>query len=146
MSDELSVSGAHTSQSCRLTLTAFLCSRVCTAVRIPSLPLRREERLTWKVGAQDLGVRSKAGMSSSPQSKHLHRAHRGVLFLPACLLIIWLSPVIQADIITIPQVLPLLLFAFDCKCQRRHFLTFIHVLRSFGFVLYSVVWGFNCHH
>lgn len=58
-------------------------------------PLRQEEGLTWKVGTQDTGERSKGGMSRSPQSKHLHRAHRGVLFLPVCLLIIWLSPVVQ---------------------------------------------------
>lgn len=93
MRDELSVY----LQLVRVRLHRFSLFWRCAAVRTPSLPLRREERPTWKVGTPDLGERSKAGMSRSPQSEHLHRAHRGVLFSPACLLIITLSLSLQSD-------------------------------------------------
>ncbi len=116
--DELSVSGAHMSQSCCST-SLLLFVLVFASLSGHHHSLRREKRLTWKVGTQDLSERSKAGMGRSPQSKHLHRAHRGVPVLTS----------LPFDYQTHTSS-PLLLFAFDCKCQKRPCLSHIHVSSS----------------
>lgn len=125
MRDELSVSGAHTRQSYRLTPLPFFPLFSCSHRRPDTIPPPaptqtrrgcRHERWARKI----LGERSKGGMSRSPQKQaSTQSTQRSAVLTGLSFDYLTLTSRTKADIITIAQVLPLLLFAFDCKCQRR---------------------------
>lgn len=126
MRDELSVSGAHTSQSCSSTsaLPFVLVFRHCLDTITPS-QTRRETDM--KGGQTRPGWEIKSWNEQSLTKRASTQSHaEESLFLPAHFLIIWLSAVVQADMISIAQVLPSLPLAFVRECQMFLFVTRLH--------------------